>query len=113
MNNNSVSLPDENLVVETVLEGDENDISRLLREQPSLSDFAADVKTIKEGLESLEEEEPPPFSLEKKTPKKAPHLFSSLQDLPLEWYKNPYILTFGFVLAVLFFYFCFILISKM
>ncbi len=113
MKNDSVSLPDENTVVETVLEGSDGDIARLLREQPSLSDFAADIKTIKEGLESIEDEEPPPFSLEKKPPKNDRHLFSQLQDLPLEWYKNPYILTFGFVLAVLFFYFCFILISKM
>jgi hypothetical protein len=113
MRNDPVSLPEEDVVVETAFEGNDDDIAKLLKEQPQLADLVQDVKSIREGLESLEDEEPPPFSLEKKAHKNDRRLFSMLQDLPLEWYKNPYILTFGFILAVLFFYFCFILVEKM
>jgi hypothetical protein len=112
MKNNQVAVPDEDAAIETVLKGSGDDIAKLLSEQPSLADFVKDVQAVKEGLESIEDGEPPPFSLEKKAEKGDRRLFSRLQDLPLEWYKNPYILTFGFLLAVLFFYFCYILVSK-
>jgi hypothetical protein len=113
MRNDPVSCPDESAVVETAFDGTDDEVAELLREQPQLADLVQDVKSIKKGLESLEDEEPPPFSLEKKAHKNDRRLFSMLQDLPLEWYKNPYILSFGFVLAVLFFYFCYILIEKL
>ena len=112
MKNESLPLPDENVAVETILEGSEEAIGKLLNEQPSLADFVQDVQSIKEGLKSIEDEEPPPFSLDKKKSKDDRRLFSRLQDLPLEWYRNPYILSFGFVMAVLFFYFMIALLLK-
>ena len=112
MKNESLPLPDENIAVETVLDGTDEDIGTLLKEQPSLAEFVQDVQSIKEGLKSIEDEEPPPFCIDINKRKKDRSLFSRLQNLPLDWYKNPYILTFGFVMAIILFYFCIVILLE-
>jgi hypothetical protein len=94
----------EDVVIDTVLKGDDKDILKLLREQPSYSDFMRDIQSVKEGLKSIEEEEPPAFLVENIIKKNGRPLFSRLQDLPLLWYKSPYLLSFCFVMAIVFFY---------
>jgi|GEM_PF-2467624 hypothetical protein len=104
MRNESVPIPNEDAVVETILQGTDEDILRLLQEHPSCTDFARDVQSVKDGLKSIEEQQPPPLLLKSIITSRNNHLFSWLQDLPLEWYRNPYILSFGFVMATVFFY---------
>jgi hypothetical protein len=112
MKNELISLPDENAVIETILEENDEAVDKLLEKQPALTEFAREVKSIKEGLQSIEDEDPPPLCLEKKTTQKDRHLFAKIEDLPLEWYKNPYILSFGFLMAIICLYFCIVLLLK-
>ncbi len=112
MKDESSTLPNEDAAIETVLEGNDDDVLELLRQQPSLTGFVKDIQSVKEGLKSIEEEEAPSLVIEKIIQKKRRNFFSWLQDLPLEWYKNPFILTFGFVMATIFFYFLIIYLLK-
>jgi hypothetical protein len=105
MRNETGPFPDEDAVVETILEGNDEDLLRLIREQPSRAGFAQDVQSVKEGLKSIVDEPPPPFVIESIIKKNYYPFFPRLGDLPLEWYKNPYILAFGCVMAIVFFYF--------
>jgi hypothetical protein len=106
------SVPDEERVIESVLEGKDEDFLKLLAQQPSLINLANDVKSISEGLKSIEDKEPPPLSVKNIPEIKRYPFFSWLQDLPLEWYKNPYILSFGFVMAIVFLCFFMIVLLK-
>lgn len=103
---------DEDAIVEAVLEGSADKRLRLLSRQPEYMDFARDIQTLTEGLKSIEDEQPPPFAMKKIIGKNDRFLFSWLTGLPLEWYKNPFILSFGFVLAVIFFYFFMVFFLK-
>jgi hypothetical protein len=104
MNDKTDTTLSEDAVIEAVFEGDEEDLLNILREQPSYSDFAQDIQSVKQGLKSLEGEEPPAFLIKNFISKNSRPLFSKLQDLPFEWYKNPYLLSFGCVMAIIFFY---------
>jgi hypothetical protein len=108
MSSEIVQSQDENDAVATVLDGDVEDLAKLLAKQPSLSAFVKDIQAVKEGLNSIEDIEAPPMSLRKKTSKRDRRFFASIENFPVEWYKNPYILSFGLVMAILFFYFCLI-----
>jgi hypothetical protein len=94
----------EDAVIEAVLEGNDEDLLKILRERPSYADFARDIQSVKQGLKSIEEEEPPAILMQNIISKNCHPLFSRLQDLPFEWYKNPYLLSFGCVMAIIFFY---------
>jgi hypothetical protein len=97
--------PEEDTIVQTILDGNDEDIFSLIREEPSRAGFVQDVQSVKEGLKSIEDEQPPPFVIESIIKKSYHPFFSRLGDLPIEWHKNPYILSFGFVMAIVFFYF--------
>jgi hypothetical protein len=104
MNHKTDTALNEDLVIEAVLEGCDEDLLKIFQEQPSYSDFARDIQSVKQGLKSIEEEEPPAFPIQSIIAKNSRPLFSRLQDLPFEWYKNPYLLSFGCVMAIIFFY---------
>ena len=105
MSDDSSTVQEEDAVVETVLDGTNEDVLRLLRERPFCAGLAREIQSVKEGLKSIEDEPPPPFVIESIIKKNYHPFFPRLGDLPLEWYKNPYILTFGCVMAIVFFYF--------
>ena len=111
MNDEPAAGQNEDLLVETILDGDEEAVSRLVKRHPSFSEFAREVRSVTEGLRAIEDEPPPPLPIEK-IMKSTNRPFSWLQDLPLEWYKNPYVLSFGFIVAIIFFYFCLVFVMK-
>jgi hypothetical protein len=112
MNDEPAAPQNEDVLVETILDGDEEAVSRLVKRHPSFSEFAREVRSVTEGLKAIEEEPPPPLPIEK-IMKSTNRPFSWLQDLPLEWYKNPFVLSFGFIVAIIFFYFCLIFVVKL
>ena len=105
MNDKTSPIRDEDLVVATIFEGSDEDIHKLLSEEPACSEFVHDIQSVKEGLQSIEEEPAPAIDIEKIIKKNNRPLFARLQDLPLEWYKNPYILSFGLLMAIICVYF--------
>ena len=111
MNDGPTAPQNEDVLVETILNGDEEAVSRLIDRHPSFSDFAREVQSVTKGLKAIEDEPPPPLPLEK-IMKSSGRPFAWLQDLPLEWYKNPFVLSFGFIVAIIFFYFCLVFVMK-
>jgi hypothetical protein len=105
MNSKTMPAQKEDHLIDTILDGSNEDIGKILREEPACADFVRDIQSLKDGLQSIEEEPAPAISIEKIIRKNDRPLFARLQELPLEWYKNPYILSFGFLMAVICFYF--------
>ena len=112
MSDDSSAVHDEDAVVETVLDGNSEDMLELFRKCPSCADFARDIQSVKEGLKSIEEDPAPPFIVESIINKKNDPFFSRLQDLPVEWFKSPYVLSFGFVMVIVFLYFLIVFLLK-
>ena len=112
MSDDSSTVQEEDAVVETVLDGTNEDVLRLLRERPFCAGLAREIQSVKEGLKSIEEKPAPPFIVESIMNKKKDPFFSGLQDLPVEWYKNPYILSFRFCNGDVFFYFLIVFFLK-
>ncbi len=74
--------------------------------------FAKDILEIKAGLAALEDDEPPRdvFPL---APSKSSHHFGSwMESLPIDWYANPFVLVFGFFIAMVFLYVVMIFVFK-
>jgi hypothetical protein len=104
MDNNGHHQPDEQDLVESVLQGNAGTASRLAGEIPSSSDFVKDIETIKNGLVAIDDEEPPVGPdeiLGRKEPRRFPQW---IHDGPVEWYRSPFVLCFGFVVAIWFLY---------
>jgi len=99
------SVTDEDVVVQAILEGSGEQLKEFLRTRPSFAPLVREVQSVADGLRSIEDAPPPSFPIEHIIRKNDRPLFAWLQDLPLQWYKNPYILSFSFVLAIIFFYF--------
>jgi hypothetical protein len=104
--------PDEEKIIEAILDGNDKAARDLEKQEPSLKNLIGEVKSVTDGLKSIEEVEPPPLPTRTIFNKKETRQFSWLQNLPLEWYKNPYILSFGFLMAIIFFYFLIAVIVK-
>jgi hypothetical protein len=105
MDNNNVS--DEQELVESVLQGNTSSASRPAGPSPAGSDFVKDIEAIKNGLASIDDEEPPMGPDEVLVKKDLRHRRRSpqwIEDAPVDWYHSPFVLSFGFVVAIWFLY---------
>jgi hypothetical protein len=113
MDNKEVHSHDEDAIIEKVLAGSTEDLDRHLFGCPECADFIKDIQTLKTGLASIEDEEPPPFhpdQIRKNEPRKPGMPW--IQDIPLELFSNPFVLTFGFFLFALVMYILFAFVFK-
>jgi hypothetical protein len=113
VNNEKNPIQDEDRLIETILNGNDDAVGSLLQKEPGCAQFVHDILSVKEGLQLIEEEPAPAIDIEKIIRKNNRPPFSRLQDLPLEWFKNPYILSFGFIMAVICIYFLIIFIGDL
>jgi len=87
-------------VIEKILAGKIDDISG-----DSDADLAATVEKLKAGLLSIEDEDPPQLTLYKnQNHKEKKSGIAWVQDMTWEWYRNPFVLSFGFLAFVFFLY---------
>jgi hypothetical protein len=105
MDNKQAPAHDEETLIEKVFSGKTDDLLPLLSEHPEYAGFVKDMQELKNGLSSIDDEEPPPMRLEKiRKNKKSPLQPPEIQFLPSEWYRNPFLLSFGFLIFVLVIY---------
>jgi hypothetical protein len=113
MNDKQVHVPDEEALIEKVLSGKTDDLLPHLKECPDCARFVKEIQELKNGLSAIEDEEPPPMRMEKAKKKaQIPLITPWIQDLPSEWYRNPFVLTFGFLMALLIFYVLVVFVFK-
>jgi hypothetical protein len=113
MDNKQVHVPDEEALVEKVLSGKIDELLPHLQECPDCAGIVKEIQEVKNGLSAIEDEEPPPMRLEKVlTKKQKPLITPWIQDLPSEWYRNPFVLTFGFLMFVLVIYVLVVFVFK-
>lgn len=102
MNATPTHVPDEDVLIETVLEGNVQDILPHLEQCQSCAQFVQDIQAVKQELESIEDEDPPPLRMEQFSSKRSRHAHVSwLENLATDWYKNPIVLCFGLVVFVI------------
>ncbi len=105
MDNKQVHVHNEEALIESVLSGKSSDVLPGVAECPECADLVEDIRKLTNGLSSIEDEEPPPLHLDETLKKKPrPLLTPWIQDLPSNWYRNPFVLSFGFMLFVLLIY---------
>jgi hypothetical protein len=113
MDNKQVHVPDEEALIEKVLSGKVDELLPHLEECPDCARFVKEIQEVKNGLAAIEDEEPPPMHMEKILSKKQKPLITPwIQDLPSEWYRNPFVLTFGFLMFVLVIYMLVVFVFK-
>ena len=113
MDNKQVHVPDEEALIEKVLSGKVDELLPHLQECPDCARFVKEIQEVKNGLSSIEDEEPPPIRMEKVlTKKQKPLITPWIQDLPSEWYRNPFVLTFGFLMTLLVLYVLVVFVFK-
>jgi hypothetical protein len=113
MDNKKVHVHDEEALIEKVLAGKAAELPPDQKDCPSCADIVKDIQKLKNGLSSIEDEEPPPLHLDeilKKKPK--PLITPWIQDLPVDWYRNPFIMSFGFLMVVLVIYVLMVFVFK-
>lgn len=105
MDNKNNHQPDEQDLVESVLQGNADSASRLAGECPACSDFVKDIEAVKNGLLSIDDEEPPLGPEEILVKKDLRRRFPQwIEDAPVDWYRSPFVLCFGFVAVIWFLY---------
>jgi hypothetical protein len=105
MDNKQVHVHNEEAIIESVLSGKSSGALPGVAECPECTDLVKDVRKLAHGLSSIEDEDPPPLNLNETLKKKPqPLLTPWIQDLPSNWYRNPFVLSFGFVMFVLLVY---------
>ena len=113
MDSKQVHMPDEEALIEKVMSGKTDELLPHLRECPDCARFVKEIQEVKTGLSSIEDEEPPPLRLDKAKKKSPlPLVTPWIQDLPHEWYRNPFILSFGFLMVVLVLYVLVVFVFK-
>lgn len=102
MDNERVHVHDEEALIEGVLSGKADALTPNTDECPECAELVKDVQKLKNGLASIEDEEPPALHMGEILQKKSkPLLTPWIQDLPGDWYRNPFVLSFGFLMFVL------------
>ena len=105
MDNNNSHVPNEQELVESVLQESAAAVSKLSDRNPASSDFVKDIEAIKNGLASIDDEEPPMGPDEVLEKKDLRRPFPQwIEDAPVDWYRSPFVLCFGFVVVIWFLY---------
>lgn len=113
MDNKQVHVPDEEALIEKVLSGKVDELLPHLEECPDCAGFVKEIQELKNGLAAIEDEEPPPMRMEIVIKKKQiPLITPWIQDLPNEWYRNPFVLSFGLLIFVLVIYILVVFVFK-
>jgi hypothetical protein len=101
MNATPVHVPDEDELIETVLEGKVQDILVHLGQCPSCAELVKDIQVVAQGLQAIEGEEPPRLSMEQFSPGRENKKQGSwLETLACGWYRNPVVLSVGFIVFI-------------
>jgi|WetSurMetagenome_2_1015567.scaffolds.fasta_scaffold126071_2 hypothetical protein len=113
MTNARVHVHDEESLIESALSARPDAPLPGVSGCPECEKLASDVQRLKNGLASIEDEEPPSLSLDEIfRKKKKPSLIPWIQDLPADWYRNPFALTFGFLMFVVALYLLVVFVFK-
>lgn len=108
-----VHVHDEEALVESVLSAATDAPLPGVAGCPECEKFVGEVRKLKAGLASIEDEEPPTLHLDEILKKKPrPPLIPWIQDLPGDWYRNPFVLSFGFLMFVLAIYVLVVFVFK-
>jgi hypothetical protein len=101
MENKTVHVPDEDALIESVLEGKVDDMLQHLEQCPSCAEIVKDIQAVTQGLQAIESEEPPRLSMEQFSPgRENKKQVSWLETLACGWYRNPVVLSVGFVVFI-------------
>jgi hypothetical protein len=106
MDSKQVHVHDEEALIESILSGAADPLPPGQDDCPECAAIVKDVRKLKNGLASIEDEEPPQLHMEEILQRRTkPLLTPWIQDLPGDWYRNPFVMSFGFLMFVLIIYF--------
>jgi hypothetical protein len=113
MASNNAHTHDEDALIATLLADGVSALTPEVAECPECAKIARDVLQLTEGLASIEDEEPPPLRLEEPRGTRQNLLgISWIEDFSGDWYRNPFVLGFGFLMFVIVMYFLIAFILK-
>jgi hypothetical protein len=106
MASNHTHTHDEEALIATLLANGVSALTPSVAECPECTKIAQDILRLTEGLAGIEDEEPPPLRLEELRGTRQKLLgISWIEDFSGDWYRNPFVLSFGFLMFVIVMYF--------
>lgn len=113
MASNNTHTHDEDALIATLLAEGVSALTPEVAQCPECTKIAKAILKLTKGLASIEDEEPPPLRLEELRGTRQKLLgISWIEDFSGDWYRNPFVLSFGFLMFVIIMYFLIAFIMK-